>query len=147
MCCITIDWNLVIATLAFIVSTISLIISIRTTKDQTLTFILNQLDERAGEANNVAYNYPDLYQEHILSNIVSIIASSEQLLKTLEDKYSRQIKPADKIFIREQFYLILHTAIRTQLWKVDETKITNETIKKQLVSSRKFLQDAYSKWH
>lgn len=141
-----IDWNLVIATLAFIVSTISLIISIRTTKDQTLIFILNQLDERADEANNVAYNYPDLTQEHILSNIVSIIVSSEQLLKMLENKYSRQIKPADKIFIREQFYLILHTAIRTQLWNVDETKITNETIKKQLASSRTFLLDAHTKW-
>lgn len=146
MCCITIDWDLIIAILAFIVSIISLVLSIRTTKDQTLTFILNQLDERAAEANNVAYNYSDLHQEHILSNIVSIIVSSEQLLSMLEGKYSKQIKSADKVFIREQFYLILHTSIRTQLWKIDEKKISNDTIKKQLSSSKAFLQDAHSKW-
>jgi hypothetical protein len=133
MNCAQIDWNILIATLAFIVSTISLIISIRTTKDQTLTFILNQLDGRAAEANTViAFNMPDLRQEFILSQIVSIIVSSEQLLAMLETKYSRQIKKKDKIFLREQFYLILHTSIRSQMWTIDESSIKNEIIRTQL---------------
>jgi hypothetical protein len=147
MNCAQIDWNILIATLAFIVSTISLIISIRTTKDQTLTFILNQLDGRAAEANTViAFNMPDLRQEFILSQIVSIIVSSEQLLAMLETKYSRQIKKKDKIFLREQFYLILHTSIRSQMWTIDESSIKNEIIRTQLKSAKSFLHNAHSKW-
>ncbi len=147
MNCINIDWNIIIATLAFIVSTISLVISIRTTKDQTLTFILNQLDGRAAEANTViAMHSPDIRQEFMLSQIVSIIVSSEQLLEMLEKKYSRQIKMKDKKFIREQFYLILHTCIRSQLWAINESTVSNEIIRTQLKTAKGFLHDAHAKW-
>lgn len=141
-----IDFNLIIAALAFVVSVFSLVITFRTTKDQTLTFILNQLDKRATEANSIVYNYPSLYAEHILGKVVSVIVSTEQLLLILEDKYAKQLSQNDKDFLREQFYLVLHTNIRTELWLIQEGQIESSIIRQQLNKSQEFLLKSHLKW-
>lgn len=140
-----IDWNLIVAALAFLVSVVSVIMALNASKSQALIFILNQVDKRISEANNVVYNYPDLTQDHILSRVVSVIVSTEQLLTMLEEKYAQHVNPNDKVFIRDQMYLTLHVVIRTQLWTINENH-PNKVLREQIISSRNFLMQPHLKW-